>query len=134
MNTPAIAEYLKYANLQLAAEAFIRDPSTGILSGSGSALETKLVEGNLHASRFAPVRAQQFAAEWDVLDRSINTGTGFSGTLFKHKTTGELGISFRSTEFVDDAIRDNLTTNEFEIKNTGFAWGQIADMEAWRWA
>ena len=40
-------------------------------------------------------------------------------------------MSFRSTEFIDDAARDNQATNTFEIKDTGFAWGQIADMEAW---
>ncbi|ATQ75852.1 hypothetical protein CR152_15950 [Massilia violaceinigra] len=40
-------------------------------------------------------------------------------------------LSFRSTEFVDDAVRDNLATNTLEIKNTGWAWGQINDMENW---
>ena len=40
-------------------------------------------------------------------------------------------LSFRSTEFIDDYARDNLATNSFEIKETGWAWGQIADMEAW---
>ncbi|ADX48579.1 Ig family protein [Paracidovorax avenae ATCC 19860] len=40
-------------------------------------------------------------------------------------------MSFRSTEFIDDAARDNKATNVLEIKETGFAWGQIADMQAW---
>ena len=63
----------------------------------------------------------------------------FSGTLFKctkedealgyHK--GELVLSFRSTEFIDDAARDNEATNKLEIKEFGYAFGQIADMEAW---
>ncbi len=139
MNAPTVAEYLKFANLQLAAEAFIRDPSTGVLSGSGPALEAKLVAGNLHASRFTTAAALDFANHWQALDQKINSNTGFSGTLFQcilddPKTgakAGELVISFRSTEFVDDAIRDNLTANQFEIQPTGFAWGQIADMEAW---
>ncbi len=26
---PTVAEYLKYANLQMAAEAFLKDPTTG---------------------------------------------------------------------------------------------------------
>jgi hypothetical protein len=32
MATPTITDYLKFANLQMAAEAFIRDPKTGILA------------------------------------------------------------------------------------------------------
>jgi len=40
-------------------------------------------------------------------------------------------MSFRSTEFIDDAARDNQATNTFEIKDTGFAWGQLSDMESW---
>jgi pimeloyl-ACP methyl ester carboxylesterase len=139
MTTPTIPEYLKYANLQLATEAFIRNPQTEELSGTGIGLQRALELGNEHASRFTPTAALDFANHWQALDQSINSNTGFSGTLFQcilddPKTgakAGELVISFRSTEFIDDAIRDNLTTNQFEIKNTGFAWGQIADMEAW---
>lgn len=44
---------------------------------------------------------------------------------------GELAMSFRSNEFVDDAVRDNQATNALEIKDKGWAFGQIADMEAW---
>ncbi|MBK6638462.1 MAG: hypothetical protein IPG34_12865 [Rhodocyclaceae bacterium] len=70
---------------------------------------------------------------------TINTGTGFSGTLFRSKITdpskglvaGELVVSFRSTEFVDDHIRDNVATNTQEIFAKGWAFGQIADMEDW---
>ncbi|AVT22159.1 hypothetical protein C7Y68_20815 [Paracidovorax avenae] len=40
-------------------------------------------------------------------------------------------MSFRSTEFADDAARDNQATNTLEIKEKGWAFGQIADMEAW---
>jgi hypothetical protein len=43
----------------------------------------------------------------------------------------EYVISFRSTEAVDDAIRDSSSTNTLEIHETGWAWGQIADMEKW---
>jgi len=56
---------------------------------------------------------------------------GFSGTLFRHKTTNEYVLSIRSTEFIDDAIRDSSSTNEKEVHDTGWAWGQISDMEAW---
>ena len=40
-------------------------------------------------------------------------------------------MSFRSTEFADDAVRDNQATNTLEIKEKGWAFGQIADMESW---
>ena len=35
MAIPTIADLLKYANLQMAAETFIRDPDTGVLRPSG---------------------------------------------------------------------------------------------------
>ena len=38
---------------------------------------------------------------------------------------------FRSTEFIDDVVRDIQATNKMEIADFGWAFGQIADMEAW---
>ena len=139
MTSRTIADYLKYANLQTAAEAFIRDPDTGFLHAAGQDLANALVEGNKHTSKFTKTQADAFAVHWEVIDQRANTSTGFSGTLFKCKLTdpsqglveGQLGISFRSNEFIDDAVRDNLATNTYELKNTGFAWGQMSDMEAW---
>jgi len=129
--SPTISDYLQYANLQMAGEAFIRDPEKNTFSPSGVALVAALTEGNRHASRFTATQATQFAAEWEAVDQRANTPTGFSGTLFKNKATGELVMSFRSTEFVDDAARDNQATNAMEIKAYGFAFGQIRDMEVW---
>jgi dienelactone hydrolase len=40
-------------------------------------------------------------------------------------------MSFRSTEFIDDAARDNQATNDMEISQFGWAFGQIADMKRW---
>ena len=120
MTTPTIADTLKYANLQMAAEAFIRDPVTYVLSGSGTDLIDALKTGNNHASRFtethqnapqAPRRPAEAFADpvtgWTVLDQCINTPSGFSCTLFKNNQTDECVISFRSTEFIDDAVNDN---------------------------
>jgi hypothetical protein len=73
----------------------------------------------------------KFLKHWEVLAQKANIGTGFSGTLFKNKETNELVMSFRSTEFIDDSARDNQATNTLEIKETGFAWGQLRDMKAW---
>jgi hypothetical protein len=50
--------------------------------------------------------------------------------LFK-SASGELVLSMRSTEFLDDAVRDNEQTNKAEVIGHGWAFGQIADMEAW---
>jgi Ca2+-binding RTX toxin-like protein len=143
MPTPTIAEMLKYANLQMAAEALYTfkaktDPNQApgdLLTSTGHfnlALTADiLTTGNEHATRFAPTEAAAFAAQWEVVDHISNTTTGFSGTLFKDKVTGELVMSFRSTEFIDDVARDCVATNTLEIKAYGFAFGQIADMEAW---
>jgi hypothetical protein len=139
MNTPTVTDYLKFANLQMAAEAFIRDEKTKQLASDGELLINALVEGNKHASRFTKIQAEEFETYWEVVDQRANTGTGFSGTLFKARNTvdtlgirkGELVLSFRSTEFIDDYVRDNIATNTQEIFANGWAFGQIADMEDW---
>jgi hypothetical protein len=139
MTTPTIADYLKYANLQMAAEAFLKDPKTNAESYSGDALRDALIDGNKRYTSFTASEAAKFAEDWEVVDQCKNTTTGFSGTLFRCKVTdpsrglkeGEYVLSFRSTEFIDDAVRDSAATNTLEIHDTGWAWGQIADMEAW---
>ncbi|MDA8452792.1 hypothetical protein M5C97_24620 [Acidovorax sp. NCPPB 3859] len=140
MSQPTAAEYLSYANLQMAAESFIRDENNpDVFRSQGQALIDALVRGNDHASKFVVSQAAKFAEGWQVLDQMANTSTGFSGTLFRRvrddpvtgAKAGETVLSFRSTEFIDDAARDNKATNVLEIKETGFAWGQIADMQAW---
>lgn len=127
--TLTVSDYLKYANLQMAAEAFIRDGDQ--FRNTGGQLIQALIDGNKHNSKFTEAQASAFAAEWEAVDQQANTSTGFSGTLFKNRNTGELVMSFRSTEFVDDAARDNQATNAMEIKQYGFAFGQLRDMEAW---
>jgi pimeloyl-ACP methyl ester carboxylesterase len=131
MTTPTTAELLKYADLQMAAEAFIRDRNTNALHATGQELIDALKTGNDHPSKFTELQAIEFEKNWIVLDQRANTPTGFSGTLFQNRVTGELVMSFRSTEFIDDSARDNQATNAMEIKETGFAWGQLRDMEAW---
>jgi hypothetical protein len=136
MTTPRIAESLKYANLQMAAEAFLVDKDGKVLSGDR--LVEALVEGNKQASRFTASEAEKFKTHWKVLDQLPNTPTGFSGALFEcieddpatGAKKGEYVISFRSTEFIDDAVRDCESTNN-EIKELGFAFGQLTDMETW---
>lgn len=114
----------------MAAEAFLNDK--GVTSYSDGELELKLKEGNHHASLFTPTQAKSFAEQWIVVDQRENSNTGFSGTLFRNRERpDEYVISFRSTEFADDAVHDTKATNELEIAKFGFAFGQIRDMEAW---
>ncbi|WP_374563902.1 calcium-binding protein [Ideonella sp.] len=122
-----IADYQTYVNLQMFAEA------TGI---TGTEIPTGLGDwadkGNERASRTPLEISRQMVDQgWVIADHKKNTGTGFSGTLFYNTRTHEYVMSCRSTEFIDDAVRDNKATNDLEIKATGFAVGQLADLEKW---
>lgn len=128
MTTPSVQTLLTYANVQMAAETIYPDNFT-----PGPIDPAWLMEGNNRSSRFPAALAAQFVGDWTVESHEPNTTTGFSGTLFKNRHTNELVLSFRSTEFIDDALRDNQATNALEIKELGWAFGQIADMENW-WA
>jgi hypothetical protein len=112
MPTPTITDYLKYANLQMAAEAFLKNPLTGVESYSGDALEKALIAGNQHASRFTETQAKEFADPtkgWTVVNQIANTGSGFSGTLFKNNATGEL---VNQNDFGDTPAEN---TNHWEV-------------------
>jgi len=143
MPAPTIAETLKFANLQMATEALYRfnatPPGTILTPGDkfvGDIPTTILTAGNLHASKFTSTEATKFAEQWTVVEHVSNTTTGFSGTLLKalkndpsqNIKAGDLVLSFRSTEFLDDHARDNTATNVLEIKEKGFAFGQLNDM------
>ncbi len=135
MKVSTIADYLKYANLQMAAEAFLVDRDNSVTDDIAGAL----LEGNKRSSKFTQPQAEDFNKLWQVVDQCANTPTGFSGTLFRaikddaasgiHKD--DLVVSFRSTEFIDDSARDSEGTDKLELAKGGFALGQIADMEAW---
>lgn len=153
MPAPTIADMLKYANLQMATEALYNfqakekpNQASGSLTDfsighySGTIDPAWLTLGNEHATRFATkTEADKFVAQWEVVDHISNTTTGFSGTLFRalkgdptqNIKAGDLVISFRSTEFIDDVARDCVATNAMEIADYGWAFGQISDMEAW---
>ncbi len=137
------AEYLKYATVQMAAEALFNlqvAAAGSIFSGSleGNALAI-LRSGNDRSIRFTDAEAEEFSKDWTVVEHLSNTPSGFSGTLFRALRTdtsrgiqeGELVISFRSTEFADDSARDSEATDALEIRRTGWAFGQIGDMERW---
>lgn len=76
----AATTYLTYANLQMAAEAWLdRFPYT-----TQAGLQAALEFGNNRASVFIPTQAARFAAEWKVLDHRADTGTGVSGTPYEY--------------------------------------------------
>ncbi|MDP5239592.1 hypothetical protein Q9Q94_08625 [Uliginosibacterium sp. 31-16] len=147
MSTLDIATAYKYVNLQMAAEALYGFDATkenaNLIPGKTTDVpdidESMLKLGNLHASKFTETQAAEFSELWEVVEHKSNTTTGFSGTLLRAKQSrpelgivkDELVLSMRSTEFIDDSARDNKATNDLEISGTGWAMGQIADMEEW---
>src|SRR6218665_1995423 len=136
-----IETYLKYANLQMAAEAYVvsKTSTPGDTSKRPQSMIGVLTDGNDRSSRFTAIQAEEFIQDWEVVEQIGNTSTGFSGTLFRARRDApergivkdEMVLSFRSTEFADDAARDNQATNAMEVKEEGWAFGQIADMKAW---
>lgn len=160
---PNAATLLEFANLQVAAEALYEMQSTtpnwinnvykkvDQENKDNDLLQDRFLRyGNGRTSKFTATQAEEFAQKWEIVSHIANTGTGFSGTLFRARKSdvagkedlktgvpktgikeGDLVISFRSTEFIDDSAHDNQATNTLEIKNKGWAFGQIADMEKW---
>ena len=59
-----INELLKFANMQMAAEAFLLR-SGDALSPTGDPLIERLREGNAHASKFPLALARDFDAKWN---------------------------------------------------------------------
>jgi hypothetical protein len=129
------SKFLVYADLQMAAEAIDLDK---VLTGERTLIQA-IEKGNNHSSVFTSAQAVRFTNEWEVVAHQPNTSTGFSGTVFRSRVTdptrgvveGQLVMSFRSTEFIDDAARDNQATNVFEVKEFGWAFDQIDDMMTW---
>jgi hypothetical protein len=135
--TSTISQYYDLVNLQVAAEAFLVDDETKKIK-EGDKLSEALTIGNEHATKFTKDSADAFVDKFEVVAQLPNTDTGFSGTLFKALVDDpqaglvkdQYFMVFRSTEFVDDYIRDSEGSNQ-SIKNNGWAFGQICDMEDW---
>lgn len=141
MTTNQSAALLDYSKVQIVAEgmfgfAHVDAPAA---TRTGTIQDEWLTQGNDHSSRLTDADIKEFKNNWDLVEHIANTATGFSGTLLKCKvddpskglTAGQLVISFRSTEFIEDSVRDNQATNTLELSAFGWAFGQIADMQKW---
>ena len=130
--------YLAFANLQMAAEAFLKKAADTQLK---SDLIDALEKGNKYNSKFIETGAADFASKFVVekyFDNPARTdgnnsgtsgqGSGFSGTLFRYIGqnqavssfgTGDKILSFRSTEILDDKLRDNVGSNARDARFGG---------------
>ena len=78
---PTIAETLKFANLQMAAEALYdydayEDPlQTPGQTYSGIINPAILTTGNRHASKFTLTEAEKFVGQWSVVEHLSDTST-----------------------------------------------------------
>lgn len=62
----------------------------------------------------------------------LSYGRGSLPLLVRNKADpSELVLALRSTEFIDDAARDNDATNKLEANDVSVAFGQLADRETW---
>ena len=71
MTTPTTAELLKYADVQMAAEALLTNENGSLKSD----LRKALIEGNLHNSVFTATQADAFldpTSGWTVLAQKPN--------------------------------------------------------------
>ena len=149
--TDSIRSWYGFTLAQMAADSYldnINDPAFDIDSEEDVAerlrnganyykpeiLQKILEENNLSATRMTDVMIIDFQKTWEIIDQIPNTSSGFSATLFKNKINGEFTISFRSTESKDeedggDVKRDSGEGANGQIKDKGFAFGQILDME-----
>ena len=97
MADPTVTDYLKYANLQMAAEASLVDANSKPL------IDTRYIDalkfGNGRSSVFTQPQAEDFNKLWQVVDQCPNTPTGFSGTLFKARDNVEALGMLRPSEY-----------------------------------
>jgi hypothetical protein len=79
---------------------------------------------------FSIAQADAFTAQWEVVDQytatglfGLTDGTGFSGTVFKNKATGQYTFSLRGTAGPTDLMAD-----AGDVLADGIALDQTVDM------
>ncbi|MBK6638134.1 MAG: hypothetical protein IPG34_10990 [Rhodocyclaceae bacterium] len=144
-----IADYLKYANLQMASEALYNfnanPPGTVLTPGDKRTNESlavaNLIVGNDRASKLAPPKSISPTSRktGPSSEHISNTTTGFSGTLFQ-AIRNDLANNVKAGEYIPLLPRHrirrrrrprHLAADSHEMANIGLALGQIDDMEAW---
>lgn len=75
---------------------------------------------NMH---FSESQATAFVAQWAVVDQLPDTSSGFSGTLFQDKATGQYTFSLRGT-----AGGTDLAADVGDVFLDGIALDQVVDM------
>lgn len=93
-------------------------------------------EKPLSATRMTDLMVTDFGRIWEVIDHLPNTTSGFSATVLRHRTNAAYTLSLRSTESRDaidggDVERDSFNGANGQISFDGFAWGQLADLNAY---
>jgi hypothetical protein len=144
-----ISVWLRFALQQMAAESYL----DGIDWSNAEQVKIQLRLGSNRlgfpesgATRFTGtptqgLQDQAFIDRYQIVDHHASDATGFSATLMRDRTSGEYTLSFRSTEYRNqsdggDYERDGANTPFFtgadgEILTKGFAFGQLAAMEAY---
>ena len=97
-NIPNAATLLEFASLQVAAEALYGkqdvmpnwEKKTNLFNENLITPEL-LRKGNDRTSKFTATQAEEFAQKWEIVSHVANTGTGFSGTLFRARKSDVAG-------------------------------------------
>ena len=144
-----VSTWLQFALQQTAAESYL----DGIDWNNTEQVKVRLRLGNNRVgfpedgkTRFTGtavqgLQDQAFVARYQIKDHHADDSTGFSATLLFDTQTNSYTLSFRSTEYKNqsqggDYERDganglSLTGADGEIVTKGFAFGQLAAMEAY---
>lgn len=130
----SIAEQYIFVALQMAVEATLAGPDG--VEVLNQALIMALTTGNSHSSGFTESEAKNFTVLRRFVAQSEESDIEFCGTLFEciqaDPTTGaEVGervMSFRSTEFVDDAVRK--TCRKFDGRRSNSSVDAITNGES----
>ncbi|MFM9886071.1 MAG: calcium-binding protein, partial [Burkholderiales bacterium] len=135
-----IEQWYQGSLIQIAAESYFQIAE---FSFSNTArVKDALMQGNTPPGspppeqyvRMTAVQADEFLARYKIIDQLENTSSGFSATVLFDNLTGRYVLSMRSTEYRNsnengDFQRDGSYGADGEIANSGFALGQLRDME-----
>lgn len=115
----------RWTDARLLREDLERGNTNWISNAATDKLYTKMSES----------QAIEFAETNLIIAHQPNTASCFSATLTKDNSSGEYTLSFRSTEYKDRTVGGDYERDasgaDTEINNSGFAFAQIADMEAY---